>query len=941
MAGRIQGITVEIGGDTTKLQTALKGVNTEIRNTQSQLRDVDKLLKLDPGNTELLAQKHRLLGDAVKETKEKLETLKTAAEQAEQALKDGTITQDQYDGLQREIVETEQKLKALEEQARQSGTALQEIAAKGEKLKTVGDNVTNVGKKFMPVTLGVVGLGTAAVKTAADFDSAMSKVAAVSGATGSDLEALRDKAREMGEKTKFSASEAAEAMNYMAMAGWKTEDMLSGIEGVMNLAAASGEDLATTSDIVTDALTAFGLTAKDSGHFADILAAASSNANTNVSMMGETFKYCAPIAGALGFSAEDTAEAIGLMANAGIKGSQAGTALRTIMNNLSGDVKICGSSIGEVTIATTNADGSMRDLSDILADCRTAFSGLTESEKAQAAESLVGKNAMSGFLALMNAGESDINKLSSAIDNCDGSAASMAETMNDNLAGQLQILKSQLEELAISFGELLMPAIRTIVGWIQKFVDWLNSMDEGTRKVIVTIALVAAAIGPVLIIVGKVISAVGTIMTLVPKLAGVINAAKGVFAAFNAVCAANPYVLIIAAIVALVAAFIYLWNNCEEFRQFWIDLWESIKEIAIAVWEALKAFFQAAWEAIKATATTVWNAIKDFFSGLWEGIKTIFTTVVNAISTFLTTAWNTIRNTVTTVWNAIKTFFTTVWNGIKSVITTVVNAISTFLSTAWNGIKTAITTVLNAIKTAVTTVWNGIKNTITTIVNAIKNVVTTAWNNIKTAVSNAANAIKTGVTNAFNAMLNGIKNICGNIYGAVKGGFDKAIGFIKGLASQAFQWGADFIGGIVNGIKSMIGKVGDAVSSVANKIRSFLHFSVPDEGPLTDYESWMPDFIGGLAKGIEKSRGMIENAMNGVTSDLTITSRVMAAQGSYSGSAASSGDLISGINTALNTALAGGGAAGDIVIPVYIGGDMIDEIVVTAQQRMNLRSGGR
>lgn len=941
MAGRIQGITVEIGGDTTKLQTALKGVNTEIRNTQSQLKDVDKLLKLDPGNTELLAQKHRLLGDAVKETKEKLETLKTAAEQAEQALKEGAITQDQYDGLQREIVETEQKLKSLEEQAKQSGTALQNIAAKGEKLKTVGDNISNVGTKLLPVTAGVVGLGTAAVKTAADFDSAMSKVAAVSGATGKDLDALRDKAREMGSKTKFSASEAAEAMNYMAMAGWKTEDMLSGIEGVMNLAAASGEDLATTSDIVTDALTAFGLSAKDSGHFADILAAASSNANTNVSMMGETFKYCAPIAGALGFSAEDTAEAIGLMANAGIKGSQAGTALRTIMNNLSGDVKICGSSIGEVTVATTNADGSMRDLSDILADCRTAFSGLSESEKAAAAESLVGKNAMSGFLALMNAGEADINKLSSAIDNCDGCAAGMAETMNDNLAGQLTILKSQLQELAISFGELLMPAIRTIVGWIQKFVDWLNSMDEGTRKVIVTIALVAAAIGPVLIIVGKVISAIGTIMTIIPKLAGVINAAKGVIAAFNAVCAANPYVLIIAAIVALVAAFIYLWNNCEEFRQFWIDLWESIKEIAVAVWEALKEFFTAAWEAIKTTAVTVWNAIKDFFTGLWEGIKNIFTTVVNAISTFLTNAWNAIKNTVTTVFNAIKTFFTTIWNGIKSVITTVVTAISTFLSTAWNGIKTAITTVLNAIKSVVTTVWNGIKTTITNIVNGIKNAVTTAWNNIKSAVSNAANAIKNAVSNAFNAMLNGIKNVCGNIYGAVKSGFDKAINFVKNLASEAFQWGADFIGGIVNGIKSMIGKVGDAVSSVADKIRSFLHFSVPDEGPLTDYEKWMPDFIGGLAKGIEKSRGMIESAMNGVTSDLTITPRVMAASGGYAGAGVSGGDLISGINTALNTALAGGGAAGDIVIPVYIGGDMIDEIVVTAQQRMNLRSGGR
>ncbi len=349
---------------------------TEIRNTQSQLRDVDKLLKLDPGNTELLAQKHRLLGDAVKETKEKLETLKTAAEQADQALKDGTITQEQYDGLQCEIAETKAKLKSLEEQAKSSATALQEIAAKGEKLKTVGENVTNVGKKFLPVTGVVAGLGTAAVKTAADFDSAMSKVAAVSGAAGSDFDALRDKAREMGSKTKFSASEAAEAMNYMAMAGWKTEDMLSSIESVMNLAAASGEVLATTSDIVMDALTAFGLKAADSGHFADILAAASSNANTNVSMMGETFKYCDPIASALGFSAGDTAEAIGLMANAGIKSSQAVTALRTIMNNLSGDVKICGSSIGEMTAATTNADGSMKDLSDILADCRTAFPGL-------------------------------------------------------------------------------------------------------------------------------------------------------------------------------------------------------------------------------------------------------------------------------------------------------------------------------------------------------------------------------------------------------------------------------------------------------------------------------------------------------------------------------------------------------------------------------------
>ena len=251
--------------------------------------------------------------DAIEATKEKLATLKTASQQANEQLANGEITQQQYAALQREIVETEQNLRSLQDQAATTNATLAKIDEAGEKLQNIGSSVENVGKKFLPVTAAVTGLGTAAVKTAADFDSEMSKVSAISGATGDDFDQLRAKAREMGAKTKFSASEVASAMEYMAMAGWKTSDMLNGIEGIMNLAAASGEDLATTSDIVTDALTAFGLSAADSGHFADILAAASSNANTNVSMMGETFKYCAPIAGALGFSAEDTAEAIGLM----------------------------------------------------------------------------------------------------------------------------------------------------------------------------------------------------------------------------------------------------------------------------------------------------------------------------------------------------------------------------------------------------------------------------------------------------------------------------------------------------------------------------------------------------------------------------------------------------------------------------------------------------
>ena len=945
MAGnRIKGITVEIGGDTTKLQTALKGVNTEIRNTQSQLRDVEKLLKLDPGNTELIAQKHRLLAQAVSETREKLETLKTAQRQADEALRNGTISQQQYDGLQREIVETEQELRRLEQQAEQSATALQKIGATGEKLQAVGDKVSSVGQKLLPVTGVVTGLGTAAVKTAADFDSAMSRVAAVSGATGSDFDKLRDKAREMGAKTKYSATEAADAMNYMAMAGWKTEDMLSGIEGIMYLAAASGEDLATTSDIVTDALTAFGLTAEDSGHFADVLAAASSNANTNVSMMGETFKYCAPVAGALGFSVEDTAEAIGLMGNAGIKASQAGTSMRSIMTNLTGDVKLSGAAIGDVTIATTNADGSMRSLSAILADCRVAFGGMTEAEKANNAETLVGKNAMSGFLALMNAAPEDIAKVSGAVNNCKDAAKNMADTMQDNLEGQLTILKSQLQELAISFGDLLMPAVRSIVSGLQGMVDVLNAMPDGVKQVIMIIALLAAVLGPVLIIIGKVISAVGTIMTIVPKLAGVINTVKTAFGALNAVMLANPIAIVIAAIAALVAAFVYLWNTNEEFRQFWISLWESVKETAIQCWQAISAFLSQAWEAIQNTAVSVWNGIRDFFSGLWTGIQTLFTTVVNAIAGFLSGAWNAVKGTVVSVWNAISQFFTSVWNGIRNVTSVVVNGIRSFLQSAWNGIRALITTVMNGIKSVVTAVWNGIRSVITRVMNGIRSVVSSVWSGIRNTISSIVNGIKNTVSNAFHAMWSGIRSTISGIYNTIRDGLGNAVNYITSLASAGWRWGADIINGIVNGIRSCIGAVASAVTDVANTIRSHLHFSVPDEGPLTDFESWMPDFMNGLAEGIEKSRGMVKAAVNSVAADMVVSPQMaMADSGVMTGTGPSGGaDLTAGIVAALKDVLGDQkGQQGDLVIPVYLGNQLLDEVIVTAQQRMSLRSGGR
>ena len=869
MANRIKGITVEIGGDTTGLDKALKSVNTSIKSTQSALKDVNRLLKLDPSNTELLSQKQRLLKDAIAATKEKLDSLKVAQEQAKQQLENGELGQDKYDALQREIVETEEELRRLQQEAATTNTALSKIDVAGQKMETVGNSIAGAGKKMMGVTTVIGGVGVAAVKTAADFDSAMSQVAAVSGATGKDFDALRNKAREMGAKTKFSATEAAEAMNYMAMAGWKTEDMLDGIEGVMNLAAASGEDLAATSDIVTDALTAFGLSAKDSGHFADILAAASSNANTNVSMMGETFKYCAPIAGALGFSAEDTAEAIGLMANAGIKSSQAGTALRTIMNNLAGDVKISGKAIGDVTIATTNADSSMRDLSDILADCRSAFGNLTESEKAQAAESLVGKNAMSGFLALMNAGEDDTAKLSSAIDNCDGSAEKMAMTMQDNLAGQLTILKSQLQELAISFGDILMPAIRSIVSKLQGFVDKLNGMDEGTKRTIVTIALLVASIGPLLVIIGTAISKIGVAMQGVVKLANCISKLKvsvqggtGVLGKLGAALGgiSAPVLAVVAVIAVLVAAFVHLWKTNEGFRDAIIGTWNRIKDTISGFCQGIVDRLNALgfqFTDIVDVLKTVWDGfcqvLAPIFEGVFNNIANILSTVTGVITGILdvfigiftgnwSQAWTGVKEIFSSIWNGISSFFTNILNVIKGVADVVLGWFGTSWNEVWTNIKTFFEGIWNGIATFFTTIWETLKNIVTVGIMAIGSILSAAfdiitlpfrfiWENCKEIIISVWDAIKSKVSTVIHAVasvistvMNAIKTVFSTVWNAIKTGVTTVVNAIKSVVTTVFNAIKSTATTVWNAIKAAVttpvNAIKSTVTTVFNSVKS-------------------------------------------------------------------------------------------------------------------------
>lgn len=462
----------------------------------------------------------------------------------------------------------------------------------GKKLTSAGTNMVT------KVTAPLVGLGIAVGKTGSDFEAAMSEVQAISGATGADLATLEAKAKEMGSTTKFSASQSAEALKYMAMAGWDSQKMLDGLSGVMNLAAAAGEELGVVSDIVTDAMTAFGMEASRANEFADVLAATSSKANTNVSMLGESFKYVAPVAGALGYSAQDTAIALGLMANAGIKGSQSGTALRATISRLVKPTKESGDSMSELGISMLDSEGKMKSLGEIMGDLRTAFKDLEPDQQAFHAAQLAGQEAMSGLLAIVNAGEEDFDKLSNAIYNADGTAQQMAETMQDNLQGRITALKSSLEGVAIQLYDKLQPAFETVTEHIQKAVDWFAKLDPEVQTTILIIAGLAAAIGPLLIVLGLMAQGVGAIIGLLPVLGTAFTVLTG------------PVGLVVAAIAALIAIGVRLYKN-----------WDEIKAKASEIWGSLKGIVADAITAVKTKISDMIQVGKDFVAGLWEGIS--------------------------------------------------------------------------------------------------------------------------------------------------------------------------------------------------------------------------------------------------------------------------------------------------------------------------------
>ena len=745
-------------------------------------------------------------------------------------------------------------LSGLQSAQSQANTASKNIATTiGNNLQSVGKSMTSAGSTLTKtVTTPVLGLGTAAVKVTSDFESAMSKVSAISGATGGDLDALNKKAQEMGAKTKFSATESAEAFTYMAMAGWKTEDMLSGIDGIMSLAAADGLDLATTSDIVTDALTAFGLSASDSGHFADVLAKASSNANTNVSMLGESFKYAAPVAGALGYSAEDTAIALGLMANAGIKGSQGGTALRGSLTRLIKPTDDAAALMEQYGLSMTNADGSMKSLGEVMNMLRDKLGGLTEAEQAQVAAQIFGQEAMSGMLAIINASDSDYAKLTDAIYDADGAAQQMADTMLDNLSGQLTLLKSALEGLAIQFGEILMPYIKQFVTWLQNLTQKLQELTPEQKEQIVKWAAIAAAIGPVLMVLGKLTSSVGSIITTFGKIPGAIAKAKSAFTAVSAAIGgiSAPVVAVVAVIGVLIAAFANLWKTNEEFRNKMTAIWDGIKSkfesFAQGIVDRLNALgfdFENFGEVVKAIWDGFCSLLAPIFEGVFNQVSVILSSVLDALTGIFDVfigiftgnwdqAWQGVKEIFGAVWDLIKGTFESWTMAFKGIADTVLGWFGTtwdetwtnikqFFVDTWNGITTFFSNVINAIKTAVSNFITTIINFFAQLPTNIANFITNAYNSVVTWVSNMVAKAREMGQNFLNAVVSFFTNLPYKVGYFIGNTLTNIVLWVGNMVAKAREMGTNFINNVVSFFTQLPGKVLQFITSAFNNVQTW------------------------------------------------------------------------------------------------------------------------
>lgn len=597
MAGkRIQGITIELNGDSTGLTKALEGVNKKIQNTQAQLKDVNKLLKLDPGNTELLAQKQQLLGDAVKATREKLETLKTAGEQANDALAKGDITRQQYDALQREIIETENDMKSLTKEMKNFGSvSAQQLSAAGEKVKKVGEKITSVGTGMTKYVTGpIVAAGAAAVAAFNEVDDGTDIIIKKTGETGDALADMQQRANNLATSIPTDFRTAGSAIGEVYTRFNLTGDALQSLSGkFIKFAQLNDTDVSTSVDHVQSVMAAFNLRNEQAGNVLDALNAASQETGVSVDKLATDMSSNATALREMKMNAVDAAFFLARMEKNGIDSSTALTGMKTALKT-----------------ATKNG----QTMAEAMDQLEKKIAGAKSKTAAMAAATEVfGSKAGPALGAALYEGRLSLDELGYSMDAFAGNVDKTFEATQDPM-DEFKVSMNELKITGADLVESAAPLIKTFAEGLKKTVQdiksWWNGLSPASKELIIKLIAVAAAVGPILIIVGKVTTGIGSILSLAPKIMDAANSLGSTVSGLFSLLAANPIALVIAAIAALVAAFVYLWNKCEGFRKFWQNLWEGIKNTAKKVWDSITGIFK-----------TAIDKIKDFFSFKWLKIK--------------------------------------------------------------------------------------------------------------------------------------------------------------------------------------------------------------------------------------------------------------------------------------------------------------------------------
>lgn len=773
------------------------------------------------------------------------------------------------------------------------------LQSAGKNLETVGSTLTKT------VTAPIIGLGGLVIKTSSTFESAMSRVQAVSGASGGELQKLNKKAQELGATTAWSASEVADGMTEMAKAGWSASDIIDGMAGVLNSASASGEDLAQVSTIVADAITGFGLKAKDASRVADLLTQSANAGTIDITDLGESFKYISPIAKTMGFSIEDVTTAISAMSMSGIKGSQAGTALRTMFARMVKPTDDVKSAMDELGIKLTNSDGSFKSLNTIVSEMRGSFSGMTDEQKTYYATVLAGQEGMSGLLSLLSLSQGEYDKLADSMNNCKGVAEDTAKTMLDNFGGQLTILKSSLEGVAIQFGEVLLPYFKNFVDWVQKVVMRLQSMTKEQKEQVVRWVAIAGAIGPTIKIFGMLTSTVGKLMSAFGTTKKVIGTVQKDFkllqlgithiqegfalsrAGFSGLGKeasvlgsflgglSAPMIASAVAVGVLVTAFMTLWKTNEQFRN---NMTATFKEITAS----FSAFFSGISERFSAlgiSLESIVNVIKSVWLGFCNLLAPIFESAFSQVSTVINTVLNVILGIVdvfigvftgnwTQAWNGVKEIFSSVWEGIKasfsnvgSLLGGVANSILSWFGTSLSGIWSSITgfftnmgsSIVNAVSSFAVNVVNKGKEMAVNFANAVVTFFTDlpykigyflgyTLTTIAVWTVSMVNSAREMGTNFINAVVTFFRNLPTNVMNFLTSAYNTVRQWDINMVNSARQVGINFVNNVVNFIRQLPSNVSRWFNSTINSARNF---------------------VSGLgAKGREAGQSLLNNVVN-------------------------------------------------------------------------------